>query len=212
MISFDQAHHLRRLVKGTFAQARVVCLVSGKGGVGKSNLAANLALSLASAGRRTVLVDFDLRRPSFDKVFGMSLEPGISEALRRQCDLESLVQPTATDNLSVVTARRWDRNALAALANGAADVIFKELRQEYDFVVVDSSPVLPVADARFISQHVDAVILSVFRDVSQGPKVKEACEILEAFGVGTVEAVVTGAGENAHGKQRGYEPQLPAPE
>ncbi len=202
----------RLLRQSTVDHERVVLVTSAVGGEGKTTLATQLAMSLARSGRRTVLVDFDLRRPSFDKVFGMPLEPGISEALRRQCDLDSLVQMSTTDNLSVVTAGRWDRKSLAALANGEAEVILKELRQEYDFVVVDSSPVLPVADARFISQHVDAVILSVFRDVSQGPKVKEACEILEAFGVGTVEAVVTGAGENAHGKQRGYEPQLPAPE
>ena len=63
-------------------------------------------------------------------------------------------------------------------------------------MVVDSSPVLPVADTRFVSQHVDVVLLSVVRDLSQAPKLRETLDILEAFGVSEVEAVVTGAGEN----------------
>ena len=64
-------------------------------------------------------------------------------------------------------AGRWDRQAMAALANGAAGPLFKQLRERYDFVIVDSCPVLPVADTRFVSQHADAVVLSVFRDVSE---------------------------------------------
>ena len=53
---------------------------------------------------------------------------------------------------------------MAALANGGAGPLFKQLREQYDFVIIDSSPILPVADTRFVSQHADTVVLSVFRD------------------------------------------------
>jgi polysaccharide biosynthesis transport protein len=70
---------------------------------------------------------------------------------------------------------------------------------------VDSSPILPIADSRFVSQYVDSVVLSVFRDVSQAPRIRAACEILEAFGVQSVEAVVTGVNdEHLGGKRAGY--------
>ena len=156
---------------------------SATGGEGKTTLATQLALSLARTGRRTVLVDFDLRRPSFDEMFGVPLSPGVSEVLRHESDVADLVHPVAADNLAVVTAGRWDRQALASLSNGSVDALFKQLREDFDFVVVDTSPILPVADARFVSQYVDTVVLSVFRDVSEAPKIQAACDILAAFGV-----------------------------
>lgn len=200
----------RVLRKADTEQCRVIMISSATSGEGKTTLCTQLALSLARAGRRTVLVDFDLRRPSFDVVFGLPLEPGICEVLRDQNPISALVQQVATNNLSVVTAGRWDRLALASLSNGTAAVIFKRLREEYDFVVVDTSPILPIADARFVSQHVDSVVLSVFRDVSEAPKVQAACEILAAFGVRSVEAVVTGSNSNSYGQHMGYESTTPA--
>ena len=172
----------RVLRKAEMEQCRVIMVSSAAGGEGKTTLATQLAMSLARAGRRTVLVDFDLRRPAFDEVFGLPLEPGVCEVLRQQDAVSAFVHHAA-DNLAVVTAGRWDRTALASLSNGAAAAMFKQLREDYDFVVVDTSPILPVADARFVSQHVDSVVLSVFRDISEAPKIEAACEILAAFGV-----------------------------
>ena len=200
----------RLLRKAALDQTRVILVTSAVGGEGKTTLATQVAMSLARSGRDTLLVDFDLRRPAFDGVFGVPLEPGVSEVLRGETDLEGLNHPTGSSNLSVMTAGRWDRHALAALANGAAGAMFKELRAEHDFIVLDASPILPVADTRFVSQYVDTVVLSVFRDVSQAPKVEAAREILEAFGVESVEAVVTGSPETHGDRDMGYEPRLTA--
>lgn len=200
----------RLLRKADVEQCRVIMISSAVGGEGKTTLATQVSLSLARAGRRVVLVDFDLRRPSFDEVFGVPLEPGVCEILRRQSPVSELVQPTGTENLSVLTAGRWDRPALASLSNGCAAAMFKQLREEYDFVVIDTSPLLPVADARFVSQHVDTVVLSVLRDISKAPKIQAALDILAAFGVHSVEAVVTGANSNLYGKHMGYESTITA--
>jgi len=185
----------RLLRQAEMDDRRVVLVTSADSAEGKSTLATQLAMSLARNGRRTVLVDFDLRRPAFASVFGVDETPGIAEVLRGECELSEVLHQTAIDGLTVITAGRCDRQAVTALANGAGASVFKELRQEYDFVVADSSPVLPVADTRFLSQHVDTVLLSVFQDASQMPKVGSAREILEAFGVRHVEAVVTGTWE-----------------
>jgi capsular exopolysaccharide synthesis family protein len=185
----------RLLRRAELEQRRVVMVTSAVSGEGKTTLAAQLAMSLARAGRRTVLVDFDLRQPSFDDAFGLERSPGVSEILRSESDLARAIQHTQTSNLSVITAGRWNRMALSALANGGADSLFKELRDEYEFVVVDTSPILPIADARFVSQYVDSVVLCVFRDISEAPRIRAACEILQAFGVQCVEAAVAGASE-----------------
>ncbi|MFZ1933563.1 MAG: P-loop NTPase [Thermoguttaceae bacterium] len=195
----------RLLRKADIEQSRVIMVSSATGGEGKTTLATQLALSLARTGRRTVLVDFDLRRPSFDEMFGVPLSPGVSEVLRHEADAAGLVHPVAADNLAVVTAGRWDRQALASLSNGCVDSLFKQLREDFDFVVVDTSPILPVADARFVSQYVDAVVLSVFRDVSEAPKIQAACDILAAFGAQSVEAVVTGPTNGLYGRHTEYE-------
>ncbi|MGA2796328.1 MAG: polysaccharide biosynthesis tyrosine autokinase [Thermoguttaceae bacterium] len=200
----------RLLRRAELEQRRVLMVTSAVSGEGKTTLAAQLAMSLARAGRRTVLVDFDLRQPSFDDAFGLERSPGVSEILRNESDLARAIQHTQTGNLSVITAGRWNRMALSALANGGADSLFKELRDEYDFVVVDTSPILPIADARFVSQYVDSVVLCVFRDISEAPRIRAACEILEAFGVQCVEAAVAGASEKDSSRSGYYHSSVSA--
>jgi capsular exopolysaccharide synthesis family protein len=194
----------RLLRQAETEQRRVVMVTSAVNGEGKTTLTAQLAMSLARSGRRTLLVDFDLRSPSFDEVFGVPKSPGLSEILRGECDLSSCIHVTDTENLSVLTAGVWDRFALSALANNSVASMFKELREDYEFVIVDTSPILPIADTRFVSQYVDSVVLCVFRDISQAGHIRSACEILEAFGVRSVEAVVTGVNDNLGGKRLAY--------
>ena len=110
----------RLLRKAEPGQSRVVLVSSAMPGEGKTTLATQLAMSLARHLRRTVLVDFDLRRPVLDGVFGLPLEPGVCDALRGKGDVGGMIRPTSTEHLSVLTAGRWDRLALASLANGAA--------------------------------------------------------------------------------------------
>ena len=109
----------RLLCKAEPGQARVMLVSSAMPGEGKTTLATQLAMSLARHLRRTLLIDFDLRRPVLDGVFGQPLEPGVCDALRGKSDVGGLVRPTSTEHLSVLTAGRWDRLALASLANGA---------------------------------------------------------------------------------------------
>jgi succinoglycan biosynthesis transport protein ExoP len=193
----------RLLRRGETDQRRVVMITSAMGGEGKTTMAAQIAISLARAGRRTALVDFDLRQPSLDEIFDLPRIPGVSEILRNEQELTGAMQSTATPNLYVIPAGQCSRATLAALANGAAAPLFKELRGEFDYVILDTSPILPVADARFVSQYVDSTVLCVFRDVSEMPRLQAACEILQAFGVHAIEAIVTGANEHLYGRHLG---------
>ena len=190
-------------------QTRVVLVSSAMSGEGKTTLVTQLAMSLARSGFRTVLVDFDLRRPSLDRLFELRLEPGVSELLRGENDLADVVQETATGNLSVVPAGRWDSQSAAVLSNGSTGSLFKELREEYDFVLVDCGPVLPMVDSRLIGQHVDAVVFSVLRDVSQARKVRSALAILRSFDIRVMGAVVTGATDETYYAASSCQPGIP---
>ena len=85
----------RVLHKAELGQCRVIMVSSAVGGEGKTTLATQLAMSLARTKRRVVLVDFDLRRPSFDEMFGVPLEPGVCEMLRHQNTVSELVRKAA---------------------------------------------------------------------------------------------------------------------
>ena len=82
--------------------------------------------------------------------------------------------------------------------------MFARLREDFDFVVVDGSPILPVADARFLCKNVDGIVLSVLRDVSSVPKILATCEVLAGFGVRPIGAVVTGSPGDLHYRGTGY--------
>jgi capsular exopolysaccharide synthesis family protein len=194
------------LLKGAQPGAtRVIMVSSANAGEGKTTLAAHLAVSLAGAGRHPVLVDFDLRRPALHRVFGASLNPGVNEILRDGQDLESCLQATQVPNLMFLSAGRWSKTGLAGLVAADLQTLFTQLRAGFDFVIVDACPILPVVDTRLIGQHVDAVLLSVLRDVSRAPKLRAACDLLDMFGIPVIGVVVTGSSEELYKDSR-YEP------
>lgn len=197
------------LRKAETAGQHVVMVTSAVPGEGKTTLAGHLAVSLARAGRKTLLLDFDLRSPALDRTFEVELRPGISDVLHGTHDLQSVIRETETSGLSLITAGESDRDTLRALTSERAKTLFETLREEFDFVVVDGSPVLPVVDTRLIGRYVDAVILSVLRDVSQAPQVLAACEVLESFNVNLLGAVVTGTSSEVYYNKR-YHRLLPS--
>jgi capsular exopolysaccharide synthesis family protein len=173
-------------------QLRVVMITSAVGGEGKTSISSHLATSLARAGRKTVLVDCDLRKPSLHQVFELPVEKGFCELLRGEADLDEVTQPTTVDGLQVVGGGNCDALALALLARGGTSEIFAQLREQFDFVVVDSSPVLPVNDSLLVAQQADGVLFSVLRDVSRLELIEAACERLSVLSVPILGAVMTG--------------------
>src|SRR5205823_3082907 len=178
----------------------VVMVTSAVGGEGKTSLASQLAASLARAWRKTLLIDGDLRNPAAHKLFDLPLEPGFSEALRGEINLTDAVKPTLLSRLWLMPAGHWDAHAVQALAQEGVASMFEQLKQQYDFIVVDSCPVLPVADSLLLGQHVDGVIFSVLRDVSRLPSIQAAQHKLRSLGVRTLGAVVIGASDDGAGR------------
>jgi succinoglycan biosynthesis transport protein ExoP len=172
---------------------RLVMVTSATHGEGKTTVASHLASSLARAGRKTLLIDGDLRRPSAHQLFELPMQPGFSEVLLAEVELTDAVQATTLDGLSFMAAGQWDREVLQALARDGVEGIFEKLQEEFDFIVIDSHPVLPATDSLLIGQRVDAVILSVLREVSQMPRVYAASQRLTTLGIRVLGAVVNGA-------------------
>jgi capsular exopolysaccharide synthesis family protein len=170
---------------------RIVMVTSAVEGEGKTTLVSHLAQSLARAGRRTLVIDCDLRRPSLQRFFDVPMQPGLSEVLRGEIEAAVAVRE-AKDGLCVLPAGRWDRNVLRSLAQGAMERLFEHFKQDYEFILIDSHPVLVAADSLLVGQHADAVILSLLRDRSQVHVAFAACQRLASLGIRIIGAVVNG--------------------
>jgi capsular exopolysaccharide synthesis family protein len=171
---------------------QVLLISSATNREGKTTLASQLAASLARAGRRTVLVDFDLRHPALHQLFEQPLEPGVCNILADEIDAASVVKRTPVGNLWMIAAGRWDEQVPQLLAQDGVKQLFDVLRNEFDFVILDSFPILAAVDSLMIAQHVDGVILSVLNEVSRADNVYTAYRKLVAFGVRVLGTVVSG--------------------
>jgi capsular exopolysaccharide synthesis family protein len=176
----------------TSAPRQVIMVTSSQTLEGNTVVAASLALSLSRAGRRTLLIDGDLRAPSLHKLFGMALEDGFSEVLRAEIDLADAVRPTNNEGLYLLTAGVCNADAIHTLATDQPHAIFEKLRDQFDFIVIDAPPVLGISDSLSLGQYIDGAILTVLRDHSQIRKVHKSVEMLRSMGIRMVGAVVNG--------------------
>ncbi len=178
---------------------RVVMITSAVGSEGKTSLSSHLATSLARSGLRTLLVDADLRSPSVHRLFNLPVASGLSEVLRGEVDVSAAIADTEVSDLKVLAAGRCDRLTIRLLSQGFLGAVFGSLRDQFDFVIVNTSPILPVADASLVAQEADAVLFSIFSDVSRKAKVCAALQRLESLGVRVLGAVVTGSVDMTYG-------------
>jgi capsular exopolysaccharide synthesis family protein len=178
--------------------AQVVMVTSALDGEGKTSFASHLAVSLARAGRTTLLLDSDLRNPSGHELFGLNLGPGFAEWLRDECDLTEALRPTPVNGLTMLTAGQCDSRTLALLLQGRVASLFEQLRARFDFIVLDSSPILPVPDTLQLALHVDGVLLCLLHEVSRLPKVYEAARRVEALGIPVLGTVVNGTRDDTY--------------
>jgi capsular exopolysaccharide synthesis family protein len=176
----------------TVNDTRVVMVTSPSEREGKTTLASQLATSLARAGRRVLIMDADVRRPTQHQLFEQPLTPGLAEVLRDEANLDDVIRPTPANGLWMITAGQCDFDAIQSLAKEGLKEAFASLRPDFDFIVVDAGPVLGMADTLLIGQHSDAALLSVLRDVSQAPKIYEAQRRLASVGVNLLGAVMQG--------------------
>jgi polysaccharide biosynthesis transport protein len=183
---------------------RVIIICSAKSGEGKSTFSEQLARSLADSGHRTLLIDFDLRRPELHRRFNVPLDPGVCQVLRDGLELHEAIKETESPNLTLLTAGENVGSLLRDSANGSLDALFKRCRTEYELVIVDSCPLLPVVDGRVIGQYADSAILTLVKDVSQLGQVNAARDILNNYDINILGCVVSG--EDSGGYYHNYGP------
>jgi len=144
------------------AQTRSVLVTSSVPGEGKTTTATNLAVAMAQAGQKTILLDADFRRPGVHKVFNLSNTAGLSTLLRRdQTPVLQTVQETEQDDLLVITTGPLPSNPAELLRSKRMAAVLQELTVMADFVVIDSPPVQAVTDAVILSSITDGTLLVI---------------------------------------------------
>jgi len=152
-------------------------------GEGKSTIAINLAVSLADAGARVILVDADLRRPSIAEYIGIEGRVGLTTVLIGRADVEDVVQPLGTSTLDLLPAGQIPPNPSELLGSPAMAGLLDRLVATYDIVLLDSPPLLPVTDATVLSKLAGGALVVVGADRIHRPQFQEALGWLETAGV-----------------------------
>lgn len=185
---------------GTSDLGEILVVTSALTSEGKTTVAGNLAVTAARTGLRVLLVDADLRKPSISQFFGVETPRGLSHLLAGE-KLKVRVD-TAEPNLRIVGAGAVPPNPAELLASPRAATIWQQLRQQADLVIVDTPPVLSVADALEISHHADWVLLTVRYRQSREHQLLGALERLHRVGspiTGVVWSGITGDEQSYYG-------------
>ena len=173
---------------------------------GKSSTALNLALAIAEKGQRVLLIDADLRRPSIADYAGIEGGVGLTTVLIGQAELADVVQPWGTPDLHILSAGAVPPNPSQLLDSQAMVDLLKAATASYDLVILDSPPLLPVADAAVLTRLTDGgVMVTGCRKVTRD-QVAEALASLDAVGARLLGIVVNGESKAAGEPVYTYEP------
>jgi polysaccharide biosynthesis transport protein len=195
-----RTHLLQRLEA---QHGNTILMTSAVPGEGKTTTAIMLARSLASIGRKVLLVDTDLRNPALSNRFALEVNSRNLPAARDAAGLKDRMFQTATEGLTLLPIEAFGSTMNSEFFSHRifADWV-NQWRKEFDIVLIDSSPVLPVADARILSRQMDGTILVVREGCCHRDQIKEALACLSASGARLLGTIYLG--EN---RQKGYDPR-----
>lgn len=168
---------------------RVLMTTSTAAGEGKTTTISNLAVVLAKQDKKVVIVDVDLRKPTIHHVFKLSNRIGLTNILAGTETIESAVQKSEEDNLSVITSGPIPPNPADMIGSNKMDKFVKELKSNFEYVLFDAPPVLAVADSKILSQLVDGVLFVVSSGSTEKDmaiKAKASLENVRANVIGVV--------------------------
>lgn len=159
-------------------ELQTMVITSSSSGEGKSTTSSNLAVVYAQQGKRVLLVDCDMRRPTAHFTFRLSNGIGLSTVLAKKTTVEKATHSTQVENLDLIAAGPIPPNPSELLSSKMMDRVLEELKAIYDVIILDAPPMMQVADTRLLARKVDGVVLVVGCDKSDRQMVVKAKEQL----------------------------------
>jgi len=161
---------------------RVVMITSAMPKEGKTVVSANLAISFARNGGRTLLLDTDLRRGRLHRLFGYRKSPGLSDVLLNDVSIQDACRPTSYENLFVLSAGKHLDTGTELLASQKFTDIMNALKEQFDHVIVDTPPVLGLSETSILQKLADGVLFVIWSGNTPMGSVKAAIEMLQKHG------------------------------
>ena len=184
---------------------KVILITSSVPEEGKSNVAINLATTMAAGGKKVVLVDGDLRKGSLSRYLHLNRNrPGISNVVANQCTLADALVRFKNVQFTLLPVGPLPPNPSEMLATPAVEALFKGLREYYDYVIVDTPPVSVVTDAAVMCRFADGVILVVRPGVTTTQGAQLSKKNLEAVHAHILGVVLNGYDTKRAGHKDGY--------
>jgi capsular exopolysaccharide synthesis family protein len=150
------------------AKSQVILFTSSIGGEGKTFVSMNVGASLASIGKPTIVVDLDLRMPKLHKVFNLSNSVGMSDYLKGDATLDDIIQPIpGYPNCFIIPSGALPANPSELLSSPRLNQSIQELRERFNYIILDTPPVGLVSDARIVAPCADATFFIIRHDVTQ---------------------------------------------
>lgn len=181
--------------------ARLFLFSSPEPGDGKTTLICNLAMALAHSGKRVLLIDADMRRPRVHELFRIDPEIGLAEVLQGEIEVLNAIRQTTVEGLSVLTAGHVPESPAELLSSRRLQATLRDVRDEYDLVLIDSPPLLAVSDPCIVARQVDGLIMVSRINKNTRSAVIRARELVHDQGIRMLGAVANGAPVDA---RQGY--------
>ena len=149
-------------------------ITSSIAGEGKSTNAANLGVVFAQEGKKVIIIDADMRKPTLHHTFNTLNINGLSDVLTRQETYTDVIQTTSVEGLCILPSGPIPPNPVELLSSKTMDILMQNLREDYDVIILDAPPLLSLSDAQILSNKCDGTILVVNMDIVQKVDVLKA--------------------------------------
>jgi capsular exopolysaccharide synthesis family protein len=160
------------------SQPKVILLTSSIPNEGKSLTCANLSIMLASSGARVLLIDADLRKGTLHHRFQVPAEPGLTEVVSEGVNWQEIVRPTSYSNVFLLTRGAFTGKSSELFIGASTGKFLKEAANNYDFVVIDTPPVMAADDVASLAPHVDAVVFVIRAEMTSARVARAALDLL----------------------------------
>lgn len=183
---------------------RVILVTSANPAEGKSTTVANMAISMAQSDKRVLIVDCDLRKPSIHRAFNIMNTKGLTNILAEDLDYHQICNTAGIPNLEIITSGPKPPNPSELLGSARMKIFIEKLKNDYDMIILDSPPVLPVTDAVVLSRVVDGTILVINYGTTIYEMAHRAKESLQKVGSKIIGTVINNVPIRGHGYAYSY--------
>ena len=168
---------------------KTLVVTSSNAGEGKSTVAGNLAYTFFQGGKRVLIIDCDLRKPSLHKKFNVSNEVGLTDVLVGTSELNKVMQKI-DDNLYLLTTGTLPPNPAEIIGSNTMENFLGECKINFDYIILDTPPILPVTDSKLLAIKADATVLVVRSEISKSKHVSQAIKELEKVNANVIGTIL----------------------